>query len=87
MQDLYLSKILFPLQHFSLDCVEYLLLSHPSSVNVSNYEGRTGLHLAAASGNMEMVILLCTRNAIINPLMLYQVKSNRIIWHAVFIFP
>ncbi|VDM93015.1 unnamed protein product, partial [Onchocerca ochengi] len=54
------------------DCVEYLLALHPSTINVSNHEGRTGLHLAAASGNMEMVILLCTRNAIINPLMLYK---------------
>ncbi|VDM13860.1 unnamed protein product [Wuchereria bancrofti] len=60
------------IQAHAKDCVEYLLALHPSSINVSNYEGRTGLHLAAASGNMEMVILLCTRNAIINPLMLYR---------------
>ncbi|EJD73916.1 ankyrin repeat domain-containing protein [Loa loa] len=54
------------------DCVEYLLSSHPSSINVSNHDGRTGLHLAAASGNLEMVVLLCSRNAEINPLMLYK---------------
>ncbi|KAM3716378.1 Ankyrin repeat, PH and SEC7 domain containing protein secG [Dirofilaria immitis] len=54
------------------DCVEYLLASHPSSANVANHEGRTGLHLAAASGNMEMVILLCGRNTDVNPLMLYK---------------
>ncbi|VDN93590.1 unnamed protein product [Brugia pahangi] len=60
------------IQAHAKDCVEYLLALHPSSINVSNYEGRTGLHLAAASGNMEMVILLCTRNAAINPLMLYR---------------
>uniref|UniRef100_A0A915Q4Y1 Uncharacterized protein n=1 Tax=Setaria digitata TaxID=48799 RepID=A0A915Q4Y1_9BILA len=56
------------------DCVEYLLALYPSSINASNHEGRTGLHLAAASGNMEMVILLCSRSAIINPLMLYKDK-------------
>ncbi|VBB28922.1 unnamed protein product [Acanthocheilonema viteae] len=60
------------IQASAKDCVEYLLASHPSSINVSNHEGRTGLHLAAASGNMEIVILLCTRNALVNPLMLYQ---------------
>uniref|UniRef100_A0A158Q6W0 ANK_REP_REGION domain-containing protein n=1 Tax=Elaeophora elaphi TaxID=1147741 RepID=A0A158Q6W0_9BILA len=62
-----------------LDCVEYLLALHPSSINASNHEGRTGLHLAAASGNMEMVILLCTRNAVINPLMLFQNRSDNIV--------
>uniref|UniRef100_A0A183D6G7 ANK_REP_REGION domain-containing protein n=1 Tax=Gongylonema pulchrum TaxID=637853 RepID=A0A183D6G7_9BILA len=57
------------------DCVEYLLALHPSAVDAANHEGRTGLHLAAATGNMDMVILLCTRNATINPLMLYKVKQ------------
>lgn len=42
-------------------------------MNASNHEGRTALHLAASTGNVELCIVLCTRGANINPLMLYKV--------------
>lgn len=57
-----------------LETVEWLLTLHPSSVNATNHDGRSALHLAAASGNMEIVILLCNKKAMINPVMLYKVS-------------
>lgn len=45
----------------------------PSTLNATNHAGRSGLHLAAATGNMEIVVLLCTKNAEIDPLMLSDV--------------
>uniref|UniRef100_A0A0N4U4E9 ANK_REP_REGION domain-containing protein n=1 Tax=Dracunculus medinensis TaxID=318479 RepID=A0A0N4U4E9_DRAME len=60
------------IQAGSKDVVEWLLSLHPSTVNAANHEGRTGLHLSAASGDMELVVLLCTKGAEINPLMLYK---------------
>uniref|UniRef100_A0A914ZQ78 ANK_REP_REGION domain-containing protein n=1 Tax=Parascaris univalens TaxID=6257 RepID=A0A914ZQ78_PARUN len=60
------------IQAGSKDIVEWLLALHPSTVNSANHAGRTGLHLAAASGNMEIVVMLCTKNAEINPLMLHK---------------
>uniref|UniRef100_A0A1I7XHM8 ANK_REP_REGION domain-containing protein n=1 Tax=Heterorhabditis bacteriophora TaxID=37862 RepID=A0A1I7XHM8_HETBA len=56
----------------SKDLVEWLLALHPSSINAANHEGRTGLHLAAATGNIEMVVLLCSNDCYKNPLMLYK---------------
>uniref|UniRef100_A0A0M3IJ51 ANK_REP_REGION domain-containing protein n=1 Tax=Ascaris lumbricoides TaxID=6252 RepID=A0A0M3IJ51_ASCLU len=60
------------IQAGSKDIVEWLLALHPSTVNSANHAGRTGLHLAAASGNMEIVVMLCSKSAEINPLMLYK---------------
>ncbi|EPB72787.1 ankyrin repeat protein [Ancylostoma ceylanicum] len=57
----------------SKDVVEWLLALQPSSINAASHEGRTCLHLAAAQGNLEMVILLCTKGCFVNPLMLYKV--------------
>ncbi|VDM71038.1 unnamed protein product, partial [Strongylus vulgaris] len=48
-------------QSGSKDVVEWLLALQPSSINAASHEGRTCLHLAAAQGNLEMVILLCTK--------------------------
>ncbi|XGW04309.1 hypothetical protein V3C99_015459 [Haemonchus contortus] len=59
-------------QSGSRDVVEWLLALHPSTVNAASHEGRTCLHLAAAQGNLEMVILLCTKGCFVNPLMLYK---------------
>lgn len=56
----------------SKDVVDWLLALQPSSVNAASHEGRTCLHLAAAQGNLEMVVLLCTRGCFVNPLMLYK---------------
>ncbi|EYC43116.1 hypothetical protein Y032_0502g2614 [Ancylostoma ceylanicum] len=56
----------------SKDVVEWLLALQPSSINAASHEGRTCLHLAAAQGNLEMVILLCTKGCFVNPLMLYK---------------
>ncbi|KJH47407.1 ankyrin repeat protein, partial [Dictyocaulus viviparus] len=55
-----------------VDVVEWLLALQPSSINSASHEGRTCLHLAAAQGYLEMVILLCTKGCFINPLMLYK---------------
>lgn len=59
----------------SKDVVEWLLALHPSTLNAANHEGRTSLHLAAATGSLEIVILLCQAGAHINPLMLYRVRG------------
>ncbi|KAF7636737.1 hypothetical protein Mgra_00003919 [Meloidogyne graminicola] len=56
----------------SKECVEWMLGIEPNFVNSANFFGRTQLHLAAASGNMEMVVLLCKHNASPNPLMIYK---------------
>ncbi|VDM45600.1 unnamed protein product [Toxocara canis] len=60
------------IQAGSKDIVEWLLALHPSTINSANHEGRTGLHLAAASGNMEIVVMLCSKNAEIDPVMFYK---------------
>ncbi|VDN22125.1 unnamed protein product [Cylicostephanus goldi] len=59
-------------QSGSKDVVEWLLALQPSSLNAASHEGRTCLHLAAAQGNLEMVILLCTKGCHVDPLMLYK---------------
>uniref|UniRef100_A0A915EJ02 Uncharacterized protein n=1 Tax=Ditylenchus dipsaci TaxID=166011 RepID=A0A915EJ02_9BILA len=56
----------------SKELVEWLLTIEPKFIKATNFYGRTPLHLAAASGNMELVVLLCTRGSEINPLMLYK---------------
>ncbi|VDD91309.1 unnamed protein product [Enterobius vermicularis] len=56
------------------DIIEWLLSIQPSTLNATNHAGRSGLHLAAATGNMEIVVLLCTKNAEIDPLMLSDGK-------------
>ncbi|PIO63003.1 ankyrin repeat protein, partial [Teladorsagia circumcincta] len=60
-------------QSRSKDVVEWLLALQPSSINAASHEGRTCLHLAAAQGNLEMVVLLCTKGCFVDPLMLYKV--------------
>ncbi|PAV88302.1 hypothetical protein WR25_13157 [Diploscapter pachys] len=60
------------IQTGSKDVVEWLLSLHPSSLDAANHEGRTALHLAAANGNLEMVVYLCSKECFINPLMLYK---------------
>ncbi|CAJ0589459.1 unnamed protein product [Cylicocyclus nassatus] len=59
-------------QSGSKDVVEWLLALQPSSLNAGSHEGRTCLHLAAAQGNLEMVIMLCTKGCYVDPLMLYK---------------
>ncbi|PIO63785.1 ankyrin repeat protein [Teladorsagia circumcincta] len=59
-------------QSRSKDVVEWLLALQPSSINAASHEGRTCLHLAAAQGNLEMVVLLCTKGCFVDPLMLYK---------------
>lgn len=56
-----------------LDVVEWLLALHPDTINAASHEGRTCLHLAAAKGSIEMVVLLCTKGCFIDPLMLHDV--------------
>ncbi|VDM63630.1 unnamed protein product [Angiostrongylus costaricensis] len=52
--------------------VEWLLALQPSSMNSASHAGRTCLHLAAAQGNLEMVVLLCTKGCFVNSPMLYK---------------
>ncbi|ULT86850.1 hypothetical protein L3Y34_006523 [Caenorhabditis briggsae] len=52
----------------SKDVVEWLLAVDPSVLDVPNHSGRTALHLAASVGNLEMVILLCTKKCYVDPL-------------------
>uniref|UniRef100_A0A1I7TYJ5 ANK_REP_REGION domain-containing protein n=1 Tax=Caenorhabditis tropicalis TaxID=1561998 RepID=A0A1I7TYJ5_9PELO len=52
----------------SKDVVEWLLAIDESQVDVANNTGRTALHLAASVGNLEMVILLCTRKCYVDAL-------------------
>ncbi|CAI4223306.1 unnamed protein product [Auanema sp. JU1783] len=54
------------------DLVEWFLALNPESIDSQNHEGRTCLHLAAATGNIEMVVFLCSRGCFINPLMLFK---------------
>ncbi|CAD6186704.1 unnamed protein product [Caenorhabditis auriculariae] len=56
----------------SKDVVEWLLAMDPSTLDAPNHQGRTALHLAAASGNLEMVIFLCSKKCFVDPLMLYK---------------
>ncbi|CAJ0948280.1 unnamed protein product, partial [Mesorhabditis belari] len=60
------------IQTGSKDVTEWLIQLHPSSLDATSHEGRTGLHLAAATGNIEMVVYLCGQRCQINPLMLYR---------------
>uniref|UniRef100_A0A0N5AA12 ANK_REP_REGION domain-containing protein n=1 Tax=Syphacia muris TaxID=451379 RepID=A0A0N5AA12_9BILA len=70
-----IKQLLEPLTPMNLlDVVEWLLLNQPTTVNAVNHSGRSALHLAAASGNMEIVTLLCSRNAEIDALMLSNGK-------------
>ncbi|GMT11204.1 hypothetical protein PFISCL1PPCAC_2501 [Pristionchus fissidentatus] len=55
----------------SKDVVEWLLGLHPSTVNAACHSGLTPLHIAAAKGHINIVILLCGQSAHINPLMMY----------------
>uniref|UniRef100_A0A1I8BJ32 ANK_REP_REGION domain-containing protein n=1 Tax=Meloidogyne hapla TaxID=6305 RepID=A0A1I8BJ32_MELHA len=57
---------------YASKCVDWMLGIEPRFVSSSNFFGRTALHLAAASGNMEMVVLLCTKDAPPNSLMIYK---------------
>ncbi|CAJ0579351.1 unnamed protein product, partial [Mesorhabditis spiculigera] len=56
----------------SKEVADWLLQLHPTSLDAASHEGRTGLHLAAATGNIEMVVFLCSQGGQINPLMLYR---------------
>ncbi|CAL2044307.1 unnamed protein product [Caenorhabditis brenneri] len=52
----------------SKDVVEWLLAVDESVLDIPNHNGRTALHLAASVGNLEMVILLCTKKCFVDPL-------------------
>ncbi|EFO99836.1 hypothetical protein CRE_18553 [Caenorhabditis remanei] len=52
----------------SKDVVEWLLAVDESVLDIPNHSGRTALHLAASVGNLEMVILLCTKKCFVDPL-------------------
>lgn len=58
-----------------LGLVKWLLHLKPDFIYASNFYGRTSLHLTAAAGNMELTVLLCTKGAEINSIMLYKVKK------------
>lgn len=61
-------------QSGSKDVVEWLLSLDKEGVNIPNHNGRTALHLAAAAGKIEIVILLCmVGECNVNPLMRFQV--------------
>ncbi|XP_023216625.1 inversin-B-like isoform X2 [Centruroides sculpturatus] len=51
------------------DLVYWLLESQPHAVNISNSNGRTSLHAAAISNNIEMCKVLMDWGAFINPIM------------------
>ncbi|CAI5451061.1 unnamed protein product [Caenorhabditis angaria] len=55
-------------QSGSKDVVEWLLAMDSSVLDAPNHNGRTGLHLAAAAGNLELVILLCSKKCFVDPL-------------------
>ncbi|CCD74302.2 ANK_REP_REGION domain-containing protein [Caenorhabditis elegans] len=52
----------------SKDVVEWLLAVDESVLDIPNHNGRTAIHLAASVGNLEMVILLCTKKCFVDPL-------------------
>lgn len=49
------------------ELVKWLLDGRPSQVNATNHEGRTPLHIAAATDNADLCRLLLDRGAEINP--------------------
>ncbi len=59
------------------DVVEWLLGVHPATVNSHSHEGRTALHLAAALGSMQLVVMLLHRNADVNATMLYKASTSQ----------
>ncbi|KAI3415806.1 hypothetical protein GPALN_005385 [Globodera pallida] len=54
------------------DVIEWFLDIDPNFVSAPNFCGRTPLHLAASKGDIELVVLLCTRGAQINALMMHK---------------
>uniref|UniRef100_A0A914HEW9 T-complex protein 1 subunit eta n=1 Tax=Globodera rostochiensis TaxID=31243 RepID=A0A914HEW9_GLORO len=54
------------------DVIEWFLDIEPNFVSAPNFCGRAPLHLAASKGNIELVVLLCTRGAQINALMMHK---------------
>ncbi|KAI8425215.1 hypothetical protein MSG28_007029 [Choristoneura fumiferana] len=50
-----------------LELVKWLLDGRPSQVNATNHEGRTPLHIAAATDNADLCRLLLDRGAEVNP--------------------
>ncbi|CAB3398907.1 unnamed protein product [Caenorhabditis bovis] len=56
-------------QSGSKDVVEWILSRDDSVLDTPNHNGRTAMHLAAAAGNLELIILFCSKNCYIQPLM------------------
>lgn len=55
------------------DVVIWLLDTNPSTLDAVNHNGRTALHIAAASGHADISAVLVARGAARNPLMLTKV--------------